>query len=172
MYNYSEYMQLLGGRENYQFMTDGKYESDLFGGATFDYNIMYSKRLSTLQMAPVPMGAGAQVTYGLTIPADNAFNPLGEAFTYRKRMLDVGPRLFSQEADTLRIVLGVSGDLDFLGLDGASWEAYTVYHRFNSPNQTKNYIDMYRVEQALNTELGAGVVGADGQQYRLSLIHI
>ena len=25
---------------------------------------------------------------------------------------------------------------------------------------------MYRVEQALNTELGAGVVGADGQQYR------
>ena len=166
MYNYSEYMQLLGGRENYQFMTDGKYESDLFGGATFDYNIMYSKRLSTLQMAPVPMGAGAQVTYGLTIPADNAFNPLGEAFTYRKRMLDVGPRLFSQEADTLRIVLGVSGDLDFLGLDGASWEAYTVYHRFNSPNQTKNYIDMYRVEQALNTELGAGVVGADGQQYR------
>ena len=164
MYNYSEYMELLGDRENFQFMTDGKYETN--AGVTLDYNIMYSKRLSGLQMAPVPMGAGAQVTYGLTIPSDNAFNPLGESFTYRKRMLDVGPRLFSQEADTLRIVVGASGDLDFLGLDGASWEAYSVVHRFTSGNETKNYIDMYRVEQALTTEVGPGVVGYDGQQYR------
>ena len=117
MYNYSEWMQLLGGRENYQAWSAGSYELD--GGVVLDFEIGASHRKSSLMMAPVPMGNGAQFTYGLTIPADNPFMPAEIAavapatgLPYRKRMLDVGPRLFSQEANTFRYVFGASGSLD------------------------------------------------------------
>ena len=106
MYNYSEWMQLLGGRKNYQAWSAGTYELD--NGIVLDFEIGASKRKSSLMMAPVPMGSGAQFTYGLTIPADNPFNPFGEDLAYRKRMLDVGPRMFSQEADTFRYVFGAT----------------------------------------------------------------
>ena len=160
MYNYSEWMQLLGGRENYQAWSAGTYELD--SGIVLDFEIGASKRKSDLMMAPVPMGSGAQFTYGLTIPADNPFNPFGEDLAYRKRMLDVGPRLFSQEADTFRYVFGASGTLDRLGAD---WEAYHTRQEFSSTQLTENYINMLAVANAFDTELGAGVA-VNGVQYR------
>jgi outer membrane cobalamin receptor len=160
MYNYSEWMQLLGGRKNYQAWSAGTYELD--NGIVLDFEIGASKRKSSLMMAPVPMGSGAQFTYGLTIPADNPFNPFGEDLAYRKRMLDVGPRLFSQEADTFRYVFGASGTLDRLGAD---WEIYHTRQEYSSTQLTENYINMLAVANAFDTELGAGV-GVNGVQYR------
>jgi iron complex outermembrane receptor protein len=161
MYNYSEWMQLLGGRENYQAWSAGTFE--LEGGVVLDFELGASKRKSDLMMAPVPMGSGAQFTYGMTIPAANPFNPFGEDLAYRKRMLDVGPRMFSQEADTFRFVFGASGTLDRLG--DADWELYHTYQEFSSTQLTENYINMIRVERALTTELGAGVQ-VNGVGYR------
>jgi len=160
MYNYSEWMQLLGGRKNYQAWSAGTYELD--NGIVLDFEIGASKRKSSLMMAPVPMGSGAQFTYGLTIPADNPFNPFGEDLAYRKRMLDVGPRMFSQEADTFRYVFGASGTLDRLGAD---WEIYHTRQEYSSTQLTENYINMLAVANAFDTELGAGV-GVNGVQYR------
>tara|TARA_B100001029_G_scaffold171223_1_gene167831 strand:- start:9989 stop:12940 length:2952 start_codon:yes stop_codon:yes gene_type:complete len=160
MYNYSEWMQLLGGRKNYQAWSAGTYELD--SGIVLDFEIGASKRKSSLMMAPVPMGSGAQFTYGLTIPADNPFNPFGEDLAYRKRMLDVGPRLFSQEADTFRYVFGASGTLDRIGAD---WEVYHTRQEYSSTQLTENYINMLAVANAFDTELGAGVA-VNGVQYR------
>ena len=160
MYNYSEWMQLLGGRKNYQAWSAGTYE--LESGIVLDFEIGASKRKSSLMMAPVPMGSGAQFTYGLTIPADNPFNPFGEDLAYRKRMLDVGPRLFSQEADTFRYVFGASGTLDRLGAD---WEVYHTRQEYSSTQLTENYINMLAVANAFDTELGAGV-SVNGVQHR------
>ena len=161
MYNYSQWMQLLGGRENFQAWSTGDYETE--SGIVLDFELGASKRKSDLMMAPVPMGNGAQKTYGMTIGADNPFNPFGEDIKYRKRMLDVGTRNFSQEADTLRLVLGASGSLDILG--GADWELYTVHQEFDSTQRTDNYINMLRVTEALDTEKGAGI-DVGGTQYR------
>ena len=168
MYNYSEWMQLLGGRENYQAWSAGSYEMD--SGVVLDFEIGASHRKSSLMMAPVPMGNGAQFTYGLTIPADNPFMPAEIAavapesgLPYRKRMLDVGPRLFSQEATTFRYVFGASGTLDMLG--GADWEAYHTHQEYSSTQLTENYINMLAVANAFDTELGAGV-DINGTQYR------
>ena len=75
-------------------------------------------------MAPVPMGLGAQVTYGTLIPKDNPFMPASirantsdTGLPYRKRMLDVGPRLFNQESTNYRVEFGATGTLDALGAD-------------------------------------------------------
>jgi len=167
MYNYSEWMQLLGGRENYQAWSAGSYELD--SGVVLDFEIGASNRKSTLMMAPVPMGNGAQFTYGLAIPKDNPFMPeairdvtADSGLPYRKRMLDVGPRMFSQEATTVRYVFGASGVLDRLGAD---WEAYHTYQEYSSTQLTENYINMLAVQNAFETELGAGV-DVNGTQYR------
>ena len=167
MYNYSEWMQLLGGRENYQAWSAGTYELD--SGVVLDFEIGASHRKSSLMMAPVPMGNGAQFTYGLSIPKDNPFMPediravtSDSGLPYRKRMLDVGPRLFSQEANTFRYVFGASGTLDRLGAD---WEAYHTYQEYTSTQLTENYINMLAVQNAFETELGAGV-SVNGVQYR------
>ena len=93
-------MQLLGGRENRQAWTSGNFETD--SGVVLDFQIGVSKRESDLKMAPVPMGLSANFTYGIRIPKNNPFMPQAirdvtpdAGLQYRKRMLDVGPRLFN-----------------------------------------------------------------------------
>tara|TARA_B100000963_G_scaffold52889_1_gene41001 strand:- start:1785 stop:4760 length:2976 start_codon:yes stop_codon:yes gene_type:complete len=167
MYNYSEYMQLLGERENRQAWAAGNYETD--SGVVLDYQIGVSKRESDLVMAPVPMGLGAQVTYGTVIPKDNPFMPASirantadSGLPYRKRMLDVGPRLFNQESTNYRVEFGASGTLDALGAD---WEAYATYQNFHQAQVTRNYINMLAVQNAFDTEVGPGI-DVNGTQYR------
>ena len=160
MYNYNQWMQLMGGRENRQAWSAGNYELD--SGVVLDFQIGVSKRDSDLMMAPVPMGSGANFTYGLTIPADNPFNPFGEDLAYRKRMLDVGPRLFSQKSSNYRVEFGASGSFDLLGAD---WEAYYTYQDFSQSAETKNYINMLAVANAFDVEAGPGL-DVNGTQYR------
>ena len=73
---------------------------------------------------------------------------------YRKRMLDVGPRLFNQEANTYRMEFGATGTLDMLGAD---WEAYYTYQNFHQAQVTRNYINMLAVQNAFDVEAGAGI---------------
>tara|TARA_B100001248_G_scaffold258386_1_gene242446 strand:- start:6985 stop:9954 length:2970 start_codon:yes stop_codon:yes gene_type:complete len=167
MYNYSEYMQLLGGRENRQAWTAGNFETD--SGVVLDFQIGVSKRESDLQMAPVPMGSGANFTYGTRIPRDNPFMPQAirdrtsdAGLVYRKRMLDVGPRLFNQESTNYRAEFGATGTFDRLGAD---WEAYYTYQNFHQAQNTNNYINMINVANAFDLEEGAGV-DINGTQYR------
>jgi len=167
MYNYSEYMQLLGERENRQAWAAGNFETD--SGVVLDYQIGVSRRESDLVMAPVPMGLGAQVTYGTLIPKDNPFMPASirantsdTGLPYRKRMLDVGPRLFNQESTNYRVEFGATGTLDALGAD---WEAYYTYQNFHQAQVTRNYINMLAVQNAFETEAGPGV-DVNGTQYR------
>ena len=147
-----------------------------------EIELMYSKRRSDQDLAPVPLGNGAQFTYGLTIPAANPFNQQfwgqiglpAEDVLYRKRMLDVGARLFSQTSDTVRAVFALDGvvpggeSVPFFG--GAKWNAYYSIDANNGTDVNRNLIDMFRVEQAFDTEVaagpGAGVVNVGGVNYQ------
>lgn len=143
-------------------------------GIDASVEVLYSKRRSKQDLAPVPLGNGAQVTYGLTIPGTNPFNVFGEDIRYRKRMLDVGPRLFDQESDTIRLVGSLSGvtpgegTIPFFG--GANWETYYTADLNQVADKNNNLIDMFRVQSALDTEVtassGAGTVTVGGQNYR------
>lgn len=132
--------------------------------------VLYSKRTSNQTLAPVPMGSGANFTYGLTIPSANPFNPFGEDVLYRKRMLDVGPRIVDQESDTIRVLFGLTGDLPAGLFNNGSWEVSYSADRNNGTESTRNLIDMLRVEQALSTETttntGAGTVTVGGTNYQ------
>jgi len=176
------------------FNAFAKADYELTETINVELELMYSKRRSDQDLAPVPLGNGAQFTYGLIIPDDNPFNVqfwdqvrtnlvpslapgYSEAVRYRKRMLDVGARLFSQTSDTVRAVIAFDGivpgegNLPFLG--GAKWDAYYSIDANNGTDENRNLIDMFRVEQALTAEIapgatsaGNGVVDVDGQFYR------
>lgn len=132
--------------------------------------LLYNKRTSNQDLAPVPLGAGAQQTYGLVIPEENPFNIYGEDITYRKRMLDVGARLFEQDSDTFRTVVGLKGRVgegEVPFFSGASWEASFTSDLNNGTDKNGNLIDMFRVQNALDVEETAnGPVTVGGQSYR------
>ena len=77
-------------------------------------------------------------------------------------MLDVGPRLFNQEANSYRMEFGATGTLDMIGAD---WEAYYTYQNFHQAQVTRNYINMLAVQNAFDVEAGAGI-DINGAQYR------
>ena len=82
--------------------------------------------------------------------------------SYRKRMLDVGPRLFNQESSTYRVEFGATGTWERLGAD---WEAYYTYQNFHQAQNTSNYINMLAVANAFDVEEGPGI-DVNGTQYR------
>lgn len=139
-----------------------------------EIEVLYNKRRSKQDLAPVPMGNGAQFTYGLTIPAANPFNIYGEDLAYRKRMLDVGARLFDQESDTIRVVGALKGTTPWEGsvpfFGGAAWEASFTGDYNSGTDKNGNLIDMFRVGESLDTEVtnasGAGTVTVGGTNYR------
>ncbi len=164
-YNFNPLNYLIAPRETISTYFHGDYEVN--ENLTLDMELLYAKRFSKQQLAPVPLGRGAQInTPGLVIPAGNPFNPFGEDVEYRKRMLDVGPRKPDQEADTIRAVIGAEGTF---GGSGWDYSAYYSYENFLSANSTDNLIDMSRVQQALDvvptTVSGAGVVTVGGTNY-------
>ena len=145
---------------------------DVSDNVTASLELLYNKRASKQDLAPVPLGLGAQFTYGLTIPAANPFNIYNEDVAYRKRMLDVGARLFDQESDTIRLVGGLNGTLksSLPLLDNAVFDVYYSYDKNQGTDKNNNLIDMFRVEQAFDTEVttntGAGVVTVGGVNYQ------
>ncbi len=159
---------------NTAFTTFTSANYDITDSITAEMELMYNKRTSKQDLAPVPLGAGAQFTYGLIIPGNNPYNVVGSDITYRKRMLDVGPRLFDQESDTIRTTLALKGtvgdDMDIPFLSGASWEAAWTGDFNQVTDKNGNLIDMLRVQNALNLEQtavsGAGTVTVNGDNYR------
>ncbi|MCF6293632.1 MAG: TonB-dependent receptor plug domain-containing protein, partial [Robiginitomaculum sp.] len=154
------------------FNAFAKADYELTETINVELELMYSKRRSDQDLAPVPLGNGAQFTYGLIIPAANPFNQQfwsqigapAEDVRYRKRMLDVGARLFSQTSDTVRAVIAFDGIVPGEGnlpiLGGAKWDAYYSIDANNGTDENRNLIDMFRVEQALNAEVAPGATAA------------
>jgi len=131
--------------EPYNYLTTPSQRISLF--STGDYNLNSNVRLyyeamlvdrrSTLYQAPEPLFALANS--GLTISAQNAYNPFGVTFSpsdptgpdvYR-RMVEVGPRIDTISLDTYRLVLGMDGTLPEAAgpLKDWFWDVAVVYGR-------------------------------------------
>ncbi|WP_428269542.1 TonB-dependent receptor domain-containing protein [Haliangium sp.] len=118
-----------------------------FGEASF------LRRRSEQQVAPTPLFT---ITNGLTVSADNVYNPFGRDFIdIRRRMVEAGPRRFTQEADTLRLVAGVDGELP----QGWGWELSYSYGRTESTNERHGALQLDRLAAAL----GPSFVDEHGQ---------
>src|SRR5690606_23399145 len=121
--------------------------ANLFGEA------FYHSRDSSQQLAPLPLFTNREVD--VAISAENIFNPFKEEITdSRRRLIEAGPRTFSQDNDAWRFVLGADGTL----AEAWFWDA--------SVNIARNETDQVQTGDLLDSRLrlavGPSVFAASG----------
>ena len=111
------------------------------------------RRRSSQQLAPLPFFTTRE--QGVVVDADNVFNPFGETLTdVRRRLVEAGPRTFSQDNDAWRFVLGADGQA------GAwFWDA-AISHGRNETDQRQTG-DL--LDDRLRAALGPSFRDADGR---------
>ncbi|MCK8047127.1 TonB-dependent receptor [Shewanella sp. 1CM18E] len=160
--------------EGYDFTQDSFYQTpskrySLFANMTQELgddivmtgDILYTKRKSNQQLAPQP----ANIMLDVCAPGDDPMTCLeldqdmidagitpdkNDQVNYRKRMNDVGPRIYNQDTDTWRISAGLEGSLDIN--TGMNWDASYTYGN----NKAKT-----GVENSINANLMADAIYAD-----------
>lgn len=118
-YNFAPGSHLLTPQERTSIFTQGRYQ--ITDGMDFHFEAMYTNRESSQQFAPLPLFFGAFAGSGgradqIGISGLNPFNPFGvdlrsQNLFIGRRLVEVGPRRFSQDVDAHRISLGLSGHL-------------------------------------------------------------
>jgi iron complex outermembrane receptor protein len=113
---------------------------------------MYTRRESNQQLAPQPANLDIVTNKFNSIHINNiqdVFDELnsaiddpndhhiiGDKVNYRRRMTDAGPRIYSQETDTYRALIGLKGYLE----NEAMWDISPTYGRNDSKDSVKNSI--------------------------------
>jgi outer membrane receptor protein involved in Fe transport len=127
-FNYSKDSYLSTPMERLNLTVAGSYE--LNDSLRFFTEAMYTKRWSSQQMAPQPVwngspwvynpisGGGVNGVAGWMTDELMPFAQVGEKLEYGRRMAETGTRDFSQVVDTVRLVVGLEGELD----NGYSWD--------------------------------------------------
>ncbi|WP_299004740.1 TonB-dependent receptor [uncultured Shewanella sp.] len=142
LFNYNEYSYLSTPLERINVTAAGTYE--LFDSVTFFTEAMYSKRWSSQQMAPQPVGMSFIYapladgnTTGWMSPALTGVQS-GEKVSYSRRMLESGTRNFAQSVDTVRIVAGLEGEFD----NGWTWDMSLNKGRNDATSTLENLHNM------------------------------
>jgi outer membrane receptor protein involved in Fe transport len=124
--------------------------------ANIYYDASYTSRTSDQQLAEEPLIIGAGGS-NVVISANNIYNPFGRDFNqYTKRLVEFGPRIFSQQVDTFRVVGGFNGTLpDPIGW---SWDASLNYGRTAGTFQNQGSLIVNKLQEAV----GPSFRDADG----------
>ncbi len=149
--------------EGYDYTQDSFYQTpskrySLFANMTQELgddlvltgDILYTKRKSNQQMAPQPANldldvceAGDDPTTCVELDQDMIDagitpNDKGQV-NYRKRMSDVGPRIYTQDTDTLRVSAGLAGSIDVN--TGMDWDISYTYGKNKADTAVENSIN-------------------------------
>jgi iron complex outermembrane receptor protein len=117
----------------------------------FFFEGSFTRRESNVLLASEPFQT---TTEGLTVSAQNRYNPFGRDFDdVRRRMLETGNRVFSREGTTVRAVAGMEGEIPAV-LPGWSWEAYLNYGRTDTITVGTGRLNRARLAAALGPDSG------------------
>ena len=124
------------------------------------FKASYTKRESDTRGAPEPLclgnGCGSAITNNFFISRLNPFNPFGVDLSvangnlefFGRRPIESGPRLFSQEAETLFLSTGLEGEFDS-GERTFFWDATIGYGDNQGDQQKKNSHNAAKLQIAL-----------------------
>lgn len=167
----------------YDFTQDSWYQTpskrySLFANATqdlgndliFTADALYTKRKSDQQLAAQPgdimldvCGApGADLVQCITLtPAMTAgglaADPTGR-INYRRRTNDVGPRVYEQDTDTLRLSAGLAGTLDVH--TGMNWDLSYTFGKNEADTSVANSINAVNMADSVYANQAAWFSGA------------
>jgi outer membrane receptor protein involved in Fe transport len=122
--------------------------SDYLG---FFFEGSFTRRENTVIIASEPFQTSLE---GLTVSAENRYNPFGRDFDdVRRRMVEAGNRISAREGTTARVVVGMEGEIPAL-LPGWSWEAYLNYGRTDTITIFQGRLNRARLAAALGPDSG------------------
>ncbi|RZA23562.1 MAG: TonB-dependent receptor, partial [Proteobacteria bacterium] len=108
-FNYSDITDAIMAQDRKSIFLSGEYE--LSSSVKAFIETSFTNTESQWNSAPVPIFT-SQETGGITIAADNPFNPYGVPVTDAiRRLVELGPRDQSASSDTLRFVAGLQGEI-------------------------------------------------------------
>ena len=118
LYNYQPENYIYTPQTRYTAFLSGKYA--LGEGLGTYFEVSYANRQSEQKLAPTPLFTNGE---GVTVSAGNRYNAFGRDFAdVRRRFVEAGNRIFNQDIDTYRIVLGLT--VPVLGFDSEIFFAY------------------------------------------------
>ncbi len=155
----------------------GQFSQMLPSDVRFSTEVLYNHRRSQQQLAHTPLAAGdifSGLPFALAyVDATNPFNPTNPQSPYYipgtqaqdigradpasglvgfgavlRRMIESGPRIFTQDVTTVRIGGGLEGQF-FAGSQFVGWDAGAVYNETRQTDQNAGIYDMQRVARAL-----------------------
>ncbi|QLE85670.1 TonB-dependent receptor [Shewanella sp. Scap07] len=167
--------------EGYDFTQDSFYQTpskrySLFANMTQELgndvvltgDVLYTKRKSNQQLAPQPANIMLDVCQPGDDPAkcfeldqdmiDAGIGPDDNGqVNYRKRMNDVGPRIYSQDTDTWRVSAGLEGSIDVN--TGLIWDVSYTYGNNKAKTQVENSINANLMADAIYADQDAWLTG-------------
>jgi iron complex outermembrane receptor protein len=167
----------------YDFTKDSWYQTpskrySLFANATqelgndlvFTADALYTKRKSDQQLAPQPgdimldvCGApGADLVNCITLTPGMIAGGIAADDTgrvnYRRRTNDVGPRVYEQDTDTLRLSAGLAGTLDVH--TGMNWDVSYTFGKNEAETSVANSINAVNMADSVYANQAAWFSGA------------
>ncbi len=153
-YNYQPENYLLTPQKRWNIYGAGHY--DVTDSVELYIEGSYINRQSEQLLAPTPLFT---ISEGITVSADNFYNPFGRDFTdVRRRFVEASNRFFRQDIDTYRAVAGLRGDIETGAFSGWSWDAYLNYGRTQGVSVNEGRFVRSRVIEAI----GPSFVDEDG----------
>jgi iron complex outermembrane recepter protein len=145
-YNYQPYNYLVTPQTRFNVFASGDYKLSKWARAFFDS--YYSKRNSSQTLAPEPLSLAYE---GVTVSADNLYNPFGRDFTQlNRRLVEFDRRNFQQDIHNFHLTAGLEGDLpEDSFLSGWFWDAVFGYNRNEATELKSGNVRNTRVQDAL-----------------------
>jgi outer membrane receptor protein involved in Fe transport len=155
LYNYQPENYLVTPSQRIHVWGQGDYEISKRMRAYFEAS--YTNRRSEQLLAPEPLFT---IQEGLAVSEDNLYNPFGRDFIdVRRRLVEFGNRIFGQDINTYRAVLGLDGTLTDEGFFSSwSWDANFIYGRTQGTDSKSGNL----VRSRLAAAIGPSFVDSDG----------
>ncbi|MGH8279272.1 MAG: TonB-dependent receptor domain-containing protein [Gammaproteobacteria bacterium] len=153
-YNFAPLNYVLTPEERYSGYLSSN--TDLADNLTFSTNLVYSHRNSKQQAGPTPLFFASTSIANTVIPPNQQYNPFGFALNTNafqpasqpnaglpatgylallgRRMLEAGPRIYTESEDTYRFSSGFNGFFD-VGSSEWDWDGGYI---FSKDNETDN----------------------------------
>jgi outer membrane receptor protein involved in Fe transport len=160
-YNTNPPMLIQQPQRRVSFFANGDYNIGTVGRGYFEAS--YVNRRGNYQMAPEPLMSQYFGENGASLSQYSQYNPFGvEVPSVQRRLLEFGPRTFSQDVDTIHSVAGVDGFLgDIFGpLRGWNWDVNTTYGRSLAISTTSGTLRAPYVAAALGPSQGGVCYGS------------
>jgi outer membrane receptor protein involved in Fe transport len=157
LYNFQPENYLVTPLRRYNVFADGTYHfSDHVNGK---FELLYTNRKSNQSLAPEPLFFD-QIG---PISGASIYNPFGrDVNIYRRRLVEGGDRLFKQNIDSFRTVVGLEGDIpeDAPVLKNWKWEVSYNYGRTSGSNVNSGSLILSHLTNAVGPSFIDPATGA------------